>query len=165
MSSGIVFEKDFKVLEKNFSKYLRKIKMNEKGGIDELAKVKCALQLLNWSVNGSPNASVVPPIKDGILRGSGSVFVGSSLAGDTKINEGTPNKSFNGKPDELTIGYNTDYAANVHENWGTSKMRPGAVSLQSGDSGRKWLITHMKKDGKMILELYAKLVRKELNVL
>lgn len=155
--TGLVFDKNFNTLEKNFGKYLNKIKMEKKGGLDELAKIKVGLQLLNWTVNGSPKESVVPPIKDGILRGSGSVFVASKFEGDTKTDEGTPNKSYNGKKDEITVGYNTSYAAKIHEQWGT-KLQPGPFN--DGDAGRKFLWRHMKKDGKMLLELYAKLIKK-----
>jgi len=130
-------------------------------GADKKAKVAMALQLLNWTINGSGRVNVTPPIKDGILRGSGSAFVCGELIGDTKTNypSGMPNTSYsNQDPEEIVVGFNTAYAARMHEtNW-----TPGPASVQAGDVGNKFLEKHMNADGKDLLALYAAIVRKEM---
>lgn len=129
-------------------------------GADFKAKAKVGLQLLNWTLNGSSRESVVPPIKDGILRGSGSVFVGSELVGDSKSGypNGTPNASYTGHKDIITIGFNTSYAEKMHE----TSWNPGPVSMQSGDTGNKFIEKHLRADGKDLLKLYATFFKQEM---
>lgn len=136
------------------------ISQDRSTGVDFKAKAKVGLQLLNWTLEGSNNESVVPPIKDGILRGSGSVFVGSDLIGDSKTQypEGTPNKSYSGHKDIITIGFNTSYAERMHE----TEWTPGPVSEQSGDTGNKFIEKHLRADGRNLLKLYATFFKQEM---
>lgn len=135
------------------------ISQGEPKGADLKARKKVGLQLLNWTLEGSSNESVVPPILDGILRGSGSVFVGSKVVGDSKSDypQGTPNKSYTAHRDVITIGFNTAYAAKLHE----KEWQPGPVSLQSGDTGNKYIERHLKADGEDLVALYAEFFKKE----
>ena len=154
---------DWKPLQVGFQNFFKKIKMEQPGGADETARIKVGLQLLNWVLNGSSKVSVVPPVKDGILRGSGSVFVGGKFVGDTKgqYPGGTPNKSFNGPKDAITIGFNTAYAAKMHERLSPAgNLKLGPVSLQSGDVGGKFIQAHLAGDGKAAIALYALLLKK-----
>ena len=127
-------------------------------GANLQGQIAVGLTLLNWTVNGSPNEPVVPPIKDGILRGSGSVFVDSRFYGSTggEYPGGNPNKSYSGKANILTIGFNTAYAARMHEtNW-----NPGATSQKSENVGNKFVQRHIQADGKMLMQVYAAKVKK-----
>lgn len=148
-------------LSKGLKRYFNMVGIGEKGfnTIHFRAMEKIGIQLINWIINGSAKESIVPPIKEGILRGSGSVFVGSKLVHTTKgeYAQGTPNLSYNDKDNVITVGFNTAYAARMHEtNW-----TPGFYSRQSGDVGNKFIEQHLKADGKDLLKLYAIFVKKE----
>lgn len=129
---------------------------------DLKAKKAIGVQLLNNIVNGSPNCSIVPPIKTGHLRGSGSVFVGSTLVGDTQgeYPVGKPNKSFSANDNTITVGFDTPYAAKMHENIGI-KYQLGPVSEQSGDVEAFFVRKHLEQDKNELWALYAKIVKKE----
>jgi hypothetical protein len=114
------------------------------------------LQLLNNTVNGSMTVATRPPILEGTLRGSGSVFVGKRLIKTSKTGtKGTPNTSYSGKPDEITVGFNTAYAARWHEN----EFTPGPRSIQDGNVDWKYLEVHLKGDGDELMALYAERMR------
>lgn len=121
------------------------------------------LQLLNNVVNGSPQEPTVPPILHGFLRASGSVFFESELLGtaskygySNKSADVKPNESYNGKKNEVTIGFNAPYATKMHE----TSWTPGPTSAQSGDVGNKFLEKHLKKDRKELFQLYADIHKK-----
>lgn len=122
------------------------------------AEVKVALQLLNFVLNGSKNQSVVPPIKTGMLRGSGSVFVDSRNVGTSPrvSGQGKPNTNYGGKKHQITIGFNTAYAARWHE----EEFNPGEFSRQSGDVGNKYVEKHLRDDKEILMEMYAKVLNK-----
>lgn len=124
----------------------------------EEALTKAGLQGLNWMVNGSPNERVVPPIKTGMLRGSGSIFVGNKFISATpdKSGYGTPNTSYSGKDNTITWGFNTDYAARMHE----SNWNPGKYSKQSKDVGNKWIRKHLDADKELLFDFIAKTYQK-----
>jgi len=132
------------------------------------ARQAVALQLLNFTVNGSANEKVVPPIRWGILRGSGSAFVDGTLVGDTKSSnpDGTPNREYKCPKNGAAIGFNTAYAARMHE----SKWVPGGVvpSKQAAanpsmlaDVGNKFVEKHLKADREVLLGLFADIFKKE----
>jgi hypothetical protein len=121
------------------------------------------LQLLNFVVNGSPKNTIVPPLDTGLLRGSGSVFIGSTFLGfSPKVNgEGTPNTSHSEKEGVITVGFNTSYAARQHENLSPAgDFYPGKKSIISGDVAGKFLESHLKTDGQELMRLYARLIKK-----
>lgn len=120
---------------------------------------KGAIQLLTWMNNSSVKESRKPPIAKGFLRGSSSAFVGNKLVsvfpGSTKGS--TPNKSYNGKATTITVGWNTSYAAKMHEwNGGWGKF-----TEQDGDSGNKWIEKHLSADKKDLMAMIKKEFQKE----
>lgn len=131
-------------------------------GADKKAKTAIGLQLINFVINGSSNAGVVPPILHGVLRASASVFVGSEFVGGNNlwpVTEGaaTPNTSYSANDNTVTVGFNTIYATRMHE----TDWLPGPVSEQSGDTGNKFVEKHLKSDGKVLIGLYSDILKKE----
>ncbi len=126
------------------------------------------LQLLNNVVNGSPNEGSRPPILTGRLRGSGSVFVGNKKIGDSLFGaDGTPSSSSGEKnPNIITIGFNTKYAARMHEHlspYGTPDPKTGKTFTARRDSGTvtgKFLERHLKSDKEELLYLFTVIYRK-----
>ena len=149
------------------NKFFKKIdpKAREKG------LISFGLQLINNTVNGSPNEAVRPPIRDGRLRGSGTVFVGSKKVGDTTFagKGGTPAQSYNERDKNIiTVGFNTEYAANMHENlqpYGKQFVPGGKIPKRTAanvaDVGGKFLERHLKADKDELAKLYADKYRKE----
>ena len=130
---------------------------------NEAGLMALGLQLLNNVVNGSPNESTVPPIFQGYLRGSGSVFLEKKLLATSakygytaRTADVRPNESYAGRKNQVTIGFNAPYATKMHE----TEWEPGPVSKQSGDVGNKFLEKHLKKDKKELFQLYADIHRK-----
>jgi len=148
-------------LTKGLQRYKDRIGAGTKNGVDFKAKSQIALQLLNYTNQGSANDPTVPPIKTGNLRGSGSVFIGSFLVQITRgeYGVGTPATSTNTTNlDHITIVYNTSYAAKLHESFNWS---PGPGSEKSGDVGNKWLEKHLFADSKDLLAQYALILKRE----
>lgn len=137
------------------------------------AMVKGAIQLIDWTANGSPVNEKRPPIRWGILSGSGSAFVGGQFITTTESagKGGTPNRQLHntdatGKI-KITIGYNTEYAAAVHEGLTRSgdEMKPGPYSRQAGPTrypGNKWLSSHLQTDGPLLLKVVAEFLKSNL---
>lgn len=153
--------------------FFRKSGVGEKGlssSADFKARQALGIQLLNWTINGSSNESTVPPIQFGVLRGSGSVFVDGVLVGDTKSNypNGTPNGEYTASGNgDVTIGFNTAYAARLHETtWVPGGRIPSKQASNNagltGDVGNKFVEKHLKADGKALLGLYADIYKKEM---
>lgn len=135
-----------------------------KGKVNLEAKKRVAIQLLNNIVNGSPNESTIPPIKTGRLRASGSVFVGNQFVMDSsnEPSQAQPTPSKQGGEsnfDVITVGFNTDYAAKLHER----KFKPGYYSQQSGNVGWKFVEKHLKKDKKELMQLFSDLLKEGLS--
>jgi hypothetical protein len=147
---------EFKIVKNTLVDGMRAFQVKHEK-VSEMALGKVGLQLINWIVNGSSREGVVPPVKTGLLRGSGSVFVGNKFIGATPrfSGLGTPNQSYEGKPNEVTVGFNTRYAAKLHE----EKFKLGLVSMQSGNVGNKYVEKHLKADGKALFAFYAKLLK------
>jgi len=122
------------------------------------AMAKAGIQFLNWCNNGSAKESRKPPIRWGVLRGSSSVFVGNELItsfpqviGIGATESVTPAVSHQAKPTVMTLVWNTDYAARMHE-W---KGGWGKFTLQDGDAGNKWLERHLRNDKDDLMKLIA----------
>ena len=167
-----------KIIKNTLNSGLKKyFKLTDPGGkVDMKAKERLGWRLINNILNGSPNESVVPPILTGRLRASGSVFIGDKFVGDTqgyqvvtriKGSKGaTPNKSHSDKISTVTVGFNTKYAAILHEKQFSENPRPGfwspgKSSKESGDVGNKFLEKHLKADKEELLEIYADTVEEE----
>lgn len=150
-------------IEDNLSKRLFEFQIKTgnvktEGTVMHKAWAAAGLALLNFSANGSPKNPARPPILTGLLRGSGSVFIGSKFLESLPLNEGkgTPNRSHSEKPGVVTVGYNTSYAARMHENltpMGNYNLGPG--SQQSGDVKGGWLRSHLSTDGPLLMRLLA----------
>ena len=125
--------------------------------VKEKALISAGAQLLNWIANGSPKNSTVPPLLTGVLRGSGSLFVGSKFITATPdlYGNGDPNTSHAGKKDTITIGYQTDYAKRLHE----TSWTPGEKSERSGDVGNKWIRKHLASDKDLLFAFIAKIYK------
>lgn len=142
-------------IPKNFKRYKKLYPVELKKSMG-----KAGLQMLNWTINGSPNLPLRPPVLTGRLRGSGSVFVGSKFIADTnKDGKGTPNTSYQAGEFQITIGFNTPYARRMHE----IPFKPGPVSQQSGDVGNKFLTRHLEADKALMMQFIAKLMKKEMS--
>lgn len=148
-------------------------KMNrDQSTADFKARQTVGIQLLNWSLNGSSNDSTVPPIQYGVLRGSGSVFVDGVFVGDSKANysNGKPNKAYTAnKPGDVTIGFNTEYAARLHETtWTPGGVHPSKQARNNpdmlADVGNKWVEKHLKADGDNLVKLYGVIWSKEMGI-
>ena len=95
--------------------------------------------------------------------------MGNKHVGDAKNKypKGTPAGSYDGKPDTITIGFNTSYAARMHEsNWTPGGQKPSRVAQNipglTGDVGNKFIQKHLQADGKALVQMYAILLKKEL---
>ena len=147
-------------LSGGLTKYFKKVALNQASGADMKAKTRMGLDAINFVVNGSSKESVVPPVLMGILRASGSVHVGSVFVGGNNLypaSGATPNKSHTDNPDTVTLGFNTSYAAKMHE----TDWMPGPVSRQSGDTGNKFLQKHLDADKEVLVAVYAAVLKKE----
>lgn len=136
---------------------------------DFKARQKVMLQLLNFVVNGSSNERVKPPIRFGVLRASGSAFVDDVLVGDTKSSghDGTPNTQYTSPKGGGSIGFNTAYAAHLHEdkNWVPGGEPPSAQAQRNPglveDVGYKYVEKHLQADREVLLQFYAVMFKKE----
>lgn len=152
-------------ITERLNKFFKKIdiKAREKG------LMALGLQLLNNTVNGSPRENARPPIMTGRLRGSGSVFVGSKKIGDSLFaGGGSPSQSSGeNNPNVVTIGFNTEYAARMHEHlepYGTPDPKIGKTFKAHRDAGAvsgKFLERHLKSDNNDLWDLYTKIYKKE----
>lgn len=152
--SDFVF--DTTEFEKGFSAFLKKW---HKVDI-EIAKPAVGNTFIHNVSTGLGVNPLAPPIFTGRLRGSGSAFVAGKAVADTtdKYSAGTPYKgSVQQNIQDVVIFYNTEYAARWHEN----PFNPGPISSMAGDTGTKFVESHLKTDGKEILKLYADLMDKE----
>ena len=128
------------------------------------------LQLLNNTVNGSPQEPSRPPILTGRLRGSGSVFLGNKKIGDSLFagaGQGTPSTSSGeSNKNTVTIGFNTEYAARMHEHldpYGTPDPKIGKTfkaHRDAADVTGKFLERHLKADKEELFSLYILTYRK-----
>ena len=121
------------------------------------ALAQVAVQMLTWMNTGSPNEPLKPPIRFGTLRGSGSAFVGDKLIGvaPSEGGEPTPATSLSAPDYTITVVYNTDYAAKMHE-W---KGGWGPYTTQDGNAGAKWIEKHINADGPLAMAGFAEILR------
>lgn len=119
---------------------------------------RAALAMLEWTEMGAPWNPKQAPIRWGILSGSGSVFVGSRLintsAKSPRKGSATPNRSYSGNKHTITVGFNTAYAARMHE----TKLNPGPFSRQAGPErypGNQWVTSHLQTDGPQLMKVIA----------
>lgn len=117
---------------------------------------RAAVQLLTWMNTGSPREQATPPIRWGVLRGSGSAYVGKKFIAETSPANSL--KAFAGATDmTISIVYATDYAAKMHE-W---KGGWGEATLRANGAGNKWIEKHLRADKDLLFEFIAKEFGKE----
>jgi hypothetical protein len=119
---------------------------------------KSALQLLNDSVMQTPTV----PIDEGTLRASGSVHVNGKLEATSPHGDGgTPNEGTDetssgyGKGRKVfraTVGFNTPYAAVMHESEDYSPSEPG--------SGPKYLSAKAETNAKEYRKIMSEVIRR-----
>jgi len=143
----------------NIDTMLSKLKEVEKARDEDLrfAMAQVAVQMLTWMNTGSPAEPLKPPIRFGTLRGSGSVFVGSTLIGiaPSEGGEPTPATAYSANANIITIVYNTSYAAKMHE-W---KGGWGKYTLQDGNAGAKWIERHIRADAPLAMQGIAQILK------
>jgi len=124
------------------------------------AQEKAAIQMLDWMSSGSMGSPSKPPIRTGVLASSGSVFYKNKfLKASPNVARGetpTPNKSYNGK--NVTWGFNTNYAAKLHED---KSLNPGPFSIRDANMhpGNQWVTEHLQKDKDNYTKLIAKFIK------
>jgi hypothetical protein len=137
-------------------------------GAHRAAMRATVIQMLNWISNGSSRESRVPPIRKGILRGSGSAFVEDECVLTTRgqYQEGTPCESYDAGRNSMAVGFNTAYAARMHEGvWVPGGKVPSkqarTIPGLTGDVGNKFIELHLIADGKAAMETYAAVFKRE----
>lgn len=123
----------------------------------QFALAQVAIQMMTWMNTGSPNEPLKPPIRFGTLRGSASAFVGKKLIG-VAPNEGgspTPATALSAGDYIITVVYNTEYAAKMHE-W---KGGWGKYTRQDGSAGAKWIEKHIAADGPLAMAGIAEILK------
>lgn len=118
---------------------------------------QATLQVLNDAIEEQPTV----PLREGTLRGSGSAFVNNELAHTTEAKgdgSGTPATDANEavKPTEYVglIGFNTPYAARLHENPDYKFKEPG--------SGAKYLESKLSRFRKTYMRIIARVLKESL---
>jgi hypothetical protein len=121
------------------SKFMSRLNLADKKIQDALriGSGQAGLMLMRDCVMEAPTV----PHKEGVLRGSGSVFVDNKFIGSSESlgKKGTPNKNNTGeisigdKKIVVTVGYNTPYAHRQHEgvDFKFSEPSSGAKFLES----------------------------------
>lgn len=118
---------------------------------------KAALQLLNDAVMQEPTV----PIDEGTLRASGSVHVNGDLEATSPYGEGgTPNEGVDETSSNYgehrgvlrsTVGFNTPYAAVLHEGEGLNFTEPG--------SGAKYLSSKVDSNADDYRKIMAAVIK------
>lgn len=123
----------------------------------QFALAQVAIQMMTWMNTGSPAEPLKPPIRFGTLRGSASAFVGKKLIGTAPSEGGdpTPAMSYDAEDNVVTVVYNTDYAAKMHE-W---KGGWGPYTLQDGNAGAKWIEKHIMADSPLAMAGLAEILK------
>ncbi len=105
---------------------------------------RAGMQWLDDAVNQTPTV----PLKEGTLRGSGSVHVNGKFAGTLSGEDGTPNTGTSPKPEALlVVGFNTPYAAALHEGVTYVFREPG--------SGAKYLSSKKTRNERQYIQIIA----------
>ena len=92
------------------------------------------------------------------------------MANKIVVTEGTatPNKSYSAPVEQVTIGFNTEYAARWHEQPFTpggknpSRIKRTNINV-TANVGNKYVERHLQSDGSELMYLYADIVRKEMS--
>lgn len=138
---------------------LDKLNLQLKNDILITAMAQAGFNLMRDAVMEQPTI----PKKEGTLRASGSVFVGSKLTGTSEnlsTKKGTPNLSYKdkGTATEIiaTVGYNTPYAARLHE--------VQMINYTEKSSGWKYLQSKMERYKEQYFNTITKYIKKRLGI-
>lgn len=149
------FSFDFKDFDNKLLKLTRDIipERTEKG------IGKACLQLLNDCVMQQPTV----PIKEGFLRGSGSIFVDDKfVTASPHGKKGMANENLSGtqKVNKIVgvVGFNAPYASRLHEGEITRKISrrasvKSAITFSEPSAGPKFLESKMVKNRKLYFEI------------
>jgi hypothetical protein len=145
---------DFKL---DFSDFNKKFKGVTEKIIPECAEVgmgRAALQLMNDAIMTVPTV----PLREGWLRGSGSAFVNNKLIGLSSEKHGKAGKantvsveSMNSDDIVGMVGFNTPYAARIHEGIGFKFREPS--------SGPKYLESKLMSNGETYFKIIAQAIK------
>lgn len=143
------FTLDFKDFDNKFKRVIRKTVP----ALAERGIAKAGMQLLNDSIMQRPTT----PILEGWLRGSGSVFVQNRLIGvSSHGKQGKANtdhsESIKGNRIAAVVGFNTPYAARLHEGEGLRFTEPSA--------GAKFLESKMSRNKGLYMKIVANTIRR-----
>jgi len=139
----------------NLTDFYKKFNRITKKAIPEVVEKglgKAGLQLLADSILQRPTA----PIKEGWLRGSGSVFVNNKCIGESPSGrKGKANKNHNEsiKPREMVgvVGFNVPYAARLHEG--------EQLKFREPSSGPKFLESKMARNKNVYFKIIANVIK------
>jgi hypothetical protein len=115
---------------------------------------KAGIALMNMAVMNVPRV----PIDEGTLRGSGSVHVNGTLLATSPNVGGKPTPNTSPLPRsgaemiEATVGFNTPYAAHLHEH--------PEYDFTDSRSGGKYLETKMNSERDKLMSIAANEIRK-----
>ncbi len=147
---------EFKIDFSDFQRRMRKLSREVMPEAAEAGVARAGLQLLNDSVMERPTV----PIREGWLRGSGSVFVQNSLIAVSSY--GKPGKanldlSEYIPPDMIVayVGFNTPYAARLHESMDFHFREPS--------SGPKFLESKLLRNKEAYGEIIANTIKERLS--
>lgn len=143
----------------DFSDFEAKFKRITEQAVPELTEKglgRAMLQLLNDCVMEVPTV----PLKEGWLRGSGSIFVQNKLAGVSSFGKpGMANTShsegINFKELVGVIGFNTPYASKMHEGVDFHFTEPSA--------GAKYLESKLHRNGERYMLIIANTIKEGRN--
>ena len=144
----------------DFSDFYKKLDIISKKQIPNLVEKglgKSMLQLLNDCVMEIPTV----PLREGWLRGSGSIFVQNKLIATSRNAPSAKSKYANEHHTEAinkysfigVIGYNTPYAARVHEGIYFHFREPS--------SGAKYLESKLLRNRELYVEIIANTIKGE----
>lgn len=153
-----------KIEDKEMQTQLAKLKAKSPKALEK-ALIVGGLSLLRWSADGSPNSDSKPPISTGFLRGSGSAFVGNKYIGMVEgYDNSLANRSHNEESTTITLGFNAEYATDMHENY-PANPKNAPHSMNDPGSGGKWLENHIAKDKEDLMKVITHTFGKELGTL
>lgn len=140
----------------DFSEFNNKFKQIIKKTVPKLAErgfARAGMQFLNDTIMQRPTV----PIREGWLRGSGSIFVQNRLVGvSSHGKKGKANtehsESIKGGEIAAVVGFNTPYAARLHEGEGMKFVEPSA--------GAKFLESKMSKNKNLYMKITANTIKK-----
>ncbi|MFA5038410.1 MAG: hypothetical protein WC732_01875 [Candidatus Omnitrophota bacterium] len=144
--------KSFSLDFSDFEKGLRRIAREVIPEVAEKAMAQAGMQLLNDCIMEPPTV----PIKEGWLRGSGSVHVQNKLI--AKSDQGKPGMAEETVSEPIDpgkiaarVGFNTPYAAKLHEGIGFKFSEPSA--------GPKYLESKLLKNKNKYFQIIADVIK------